>query len=74
MRQEISLTSFNMQYACFIGGPNPALRSDHVYSQKYYEHVSGKYKDLSEVSKYRSIFIDSNCCITFMSFMDKNAT
>lgn len=39
--------------ACFIGGPNPALRSDQAYSQKHYEDVCSKHKDLlSEVSKY----------------------
>ncbi|RDD34824.1 MULTISPECIES: ATP-binding protein [unclassified Wolbachia] len=46
--------------ACLIGGPNPALRSDQAYSQRHHEHVSGKYKNLlSEVSKYRCIFVDS---------------
>ncbi|NUX01762.1 AAA family ATPase [Wolbachia endosymbiont of Madathamugadia hiepei] len=46
--------------ACLIGRPNPALKSDQAYSQRHYEHVSGKHKDLlSEVSKYRYIFIDS---------------
>jgi len=46
--------------ACLIGGPNPAVRADQAYSQKHYEHVCSKHKDLlSEVSKYRSIFIDS---------------
>ncbi|XCA33336.1 MAG: ATP-binding protein [Wolbachia endosymbiont of Polyergus mexicanus] len=46
--------------ACLIGGSNPALRSDQAYSQRHYEHVSGKYKDLSsEFFKYHCIFIDS---------------
>ncbi|WP_353274673.1 MULTISPECIES: ATP-binding protein [unclassified Wolbachia] len=46
--------------ACLIGGPNPALKSDQAYSQKHYEHVCSKHKDLlSEVSKYRCIFVDS---------------
>lgn len=46
--------------ACLIGGPNPAVRADQAYSQKHYEHVCSKHKDLlSEVSKYRCIFIDS---------------
>ncbi|WP_425383857.1 ATP-binding protein [Wolbachia endosymbiont (group B) of Anania hortulata] len=46
--------------ACLIGGPNPALKSDQAYSQRHHEHVSSKYKDLlSEVSKYRCIFVDS---------------
>ncbi|XGA08498.1 MAG: ATP-binding protein [Wolbachia endosymbiont of Xenopsylla cheopis] len=46
--------------ACLIGGPNPALKADQAYSQRHYEYVSSKYKELSlELSKYRCIFIDS---------------
>lgn len=58
----ISLRTWNeaRDIACFIGGPNPALKSDQAYSQRHHEHVSGKYKDLfSEFSKYQCIFVDS---------------
>ncbi len=45
----ISVRTWNeaRDIACLIGGPNPALKSDQAYSQRHYEHVSGKYKDLS---------------------------
>ncbi|WP_353272096.1 ATP-binding protein [Wolbachia endosymbiont (group B) of Apomyelois bistriatella] len=57
---EIRTWSQARDIACLIGGPNPALKSDQAYSQKHYEHVCSKHKDLlSEISKYRSIFIDS---------------
>ncbi|WP_341811024.1 ATP-binding protein [Wolbachia endosymbiont (group B) of Chesias legatella] len=56
----ISIRSWNQarDIACLIGGPNPALKSDSAYSQRHYEHVFSKYKDL-EFSKYSCIFIDS---------------
>ncbi|WP_353282794.1 MULTISPECIES: ATP-binding protein [unclassified Wolbachia] len=58
----VSIRTWNeaRDIACLIGGPNPALKSDSAYSQKHYEHVSSKYKELaSEFLKYRCIFIDS---------------
>lgn len=58
----ISIRTWNQarDIACLIGGPNPALKSDSAYSQRHYEHVSSKYKELfPEFSKYRCIFIDS---------------
>lgn len=56
----ISIRTWNQarDIACLIGGPNPALKADSFYSQRHYEHVSSKYKEL-EFSKYRCIFIDS---------------
>ncbi|APR99010.1 ATP-binding protein [Wolbachia endosymbiont of Folsomia candida] len=58
----ISIRTWNeaRDIACLIGGPNPALKADQAYSQRHYEHVSSKYKELSsKLSKYRCIFIDS---------------
>ena len=58
----ISIRTWNQarDIACLIGGANPALKSDSAYSQKHYEHVSSKYKELlPELSKYGCIFIDS---------------
>ncbi|WCR54377.1 MAG: hypothetical protein PG981_001399 [Wolbachia endosymbiont of Ctenocephalides orientis wCori] len=56
--------------ACLIGGPNPALRADQAYSQKHYEHLSSKHKELSdELSKYRCIFIDSITVASRLCFL-----
>jgi hypothetical protein len=58
----ISIRTWNeaRDIACLIGGPNPALKADSAYSQRHYDHVSSKYKELfPELSKYRCIFIDS---------------
>ena len=45
--------------ACFIGGPNPALRQDQCYSQAHYEHVLQLIGNVNAMSKYQTIFIDS---------------
>ncbi len=58
----VSIRTWNeaRDIACLISGPNPALKSDSAYSQRHYEHVSSKYKELaSEFLKYRCVFIDS---------------
>jgi len=46
-------------FAVFIGGPNPALREDQVYSQAHFEAVSERFGDPAALDKYRTIFIDS---------------
>ena len=46
------------ELACFIGGPNPALKDDQVYSHAHYKSVAEKFKDAS-LEKYNTIFIDS---------------
>lgn len=43
--------------ACLIGGANPALKSDSVYSLKHFNYITDKYK--LDLSKYKCIFIDS---------------
>jgi hypothetical protein len=45
--------------ACFVGGPNPAMRNDQPYSQAHYEFVCVKYGDPSIMNKYQTLFIDS---------------
>jgi hypothetical protein len=45
--------------ACFIGGPNPALRDDQAYSQAHYELVCAEYGDPRQLDKYSLIFVDS---------------
>ena len=47
-------------FACFLGGPNPALTSDQPYSNVEYERVSQMYGDSIEMmKKYDTIFVDS---------------
>ena len=44
--------------ACFIGGPNPALRPDQPYSQAHYDNLSSL-ADTFDLNKYWTIFVDS---------------
>ncbi|CUH38902.1 hypothetical protein JSE7799_01621 [Jannaschia seosinensis] len=46
-------------FAVFIGGPNPALRSDQSYSQAHYDAVCAKFGDPAALVKYDTVFIDS---------------
>ncbi len=45
--------------ACFIGGPNPALRPNQPYSQSHYTYVCQQYGDPAALGKYSVLFIDS---------------
>src|SRR3546814_3837255 len=45
--------------ACYIGGPNPALRDDQSYSQAHYDQVCALYGDPAMLTKYSLIFVDS---------------
>ena len=46
-------------FAVFIGGPNPALRDEQVYSTAHYAAVCEKFGDPSVLEKYDTVFIDS---------------
>jgi hypothetical protein len=46
-------------FAVFIGGPNPALRSEQCYSQAHFDAVCEKFGDPKVLDKYQTIFIDS---------------
>ncbi len=46
-------------FAVFIGGPNPALRDDQVYSRAHYEAVRKRFGDPAALEKYETVFIDS---------------
>jgi hypothetical protein len=46
-------------FAVFIGGPNPALRDDQVYSQSHYDAVCERFGNPTELDRYETIFIDS---------------
>lgn len=45
--------------ACWVGGPNPAMRDDQSYSQKDYERVCAAFGPASRLDKYDTIFVDS---------------
>jgi len=46
-------------FAVFIGGPNPALRSEQKFSQVHFDSVCQKFGDPKSLDKYETIFIDS---------------
>lgn len=46
-------------FAVFIGGPNPALRDDQVYSAAHYAAVCQKFGDPAALERYDTVFIDS---------------
>lgn len=46
-------------FAVFIGGPNPALRTDQPYSQAHYDSVCEKFGDPAVLETYDTVFIDS---------------
>jgi hypothetical protein len=46
-------------FAVFIGGPNPALRDDQVYSDAHYAAVCERFGDPAALGRYQTVFIDS---------------
>jgi hypothetical protein len=46
-------------FAVFIGGPNPALRDDQVYSQAHYNAVCARFGVAAAIDRYETVFIDS---------------
>jgi hypothetical protein len=46
-------------FAVFIGGPNPALRDDQVYSEAHYAAVCERFGDPAALDRYDTVFIDS---------------
>ncbi|MBB4053539.1 hypothetical protein GGR20_003201 [Devosia subaequoris] len=46
-------------FAVFIGGPNPALRDDQVYSEAHHAAVCERFGDPAALDRYQTIFIDS---------------
>lgn len=46
-------------FAVFIGGPNPALRDDQVYSEAHYAAVCERFGDPAALDGYHTVFIDS---------------
>ena len=54
--------------ACWLGGPNPAMRPDQAYSQAHYSYVASEYGDPAGMEKYRTIFIDSITVASRLAF------
>ena len=47
-------------FACYLGGANPAINEDQVYSASHYERVCQEYGNPSEMlAKFDTIFVDS---------------
>lgn len=45
--------------AVFIGGPNPALRSDQAYGEAHFAAIADRFGPLSVLDRYETIFVDS---------------
>ena len=54
--------------ACFLGGPNPAMRADQPYSQAHFDYVAKEYGDPSTLAKYKTIFVDSITVASRLAF------
>jgi hypothetical protein len=54
--------------ACFLGGPNPAMRADQPYSQEHFGFVCNQYGDPSMLGKYQTVFIDSITVASRLAF------
>ena len=46
-------------FAVFIGGPNPSLRDDQVYSQAHFDAVCARFGSPASLVRYDTVFIDS---------------
>jgi len=47
-------------FACYLGGANPALNEDQIYSASHYERVCQEYGNPTEMlDKFDTIFVDS---------------
>jgi hypothetical protein len=45
--------------ACWVGGPNPAMRADQTFSAAHYERVCATFGDPVSLAKYDTLFVDS---------------
>lgn len=45
--------------ACWVGGPNPAMRADQTFSAAHYERVCATFGDPASLAKYETLFVDS---------------
>lgn len=54
-------------FACYIGGPNPAVTPEQPYSQMHYDAVCERYGDPAALDKYKTLFVDSITVATRLS-------
>jgi hypothetical protein len=45
--------------ACWVGGPNPAMRADQTFSAAHYERVCSTFGNPASLAKYDTLFVDS---------------
>lgn len=45
--------------ACWIGGPNPAMRDDQPYGSGHFNRVCATFGDPAALAKYATLFVDS---------------
>ncbi|WP_204623744.1 ATP-binding protein [Crenalkalicoccus roseus] len=58
---EVRVRSWEMarDLACWIGGPNPAMRPDQPYDATHYQRVCAAFGTPEQLAKYDTIFVDS---------------
>lgn len=56
---EVRTWDFARNLACFLGGPNPAMRPDQSYSQAHYEAIADEFHAGMHPGKYKTFFVDS---------------
>ena len=58
---EVRVRSWEMarDLACWIGGPNAAMRPDQPYDTTHYERVCAAFGSPEQLAKYDTIFVDS---------------
>jgi hypothetical protein len=45
--------------ACLVGGPDPSRTPEDTYSEQHYGYVAGQYGAAIDVTRYRTVFVDS---------------
>ena len=56
--------------AVFVGGPNPALRSDQAYGEAHFAAVAERFGPPSVLDRYETIFVDSITDLTRQAMAD----
>lgn len=56
---EVRTWEFARDLACFLGGPNPAMRAEQNYSQAHYDAIADAFHEGMHPGKYQTIFVDS---------------
>jgi len=59
--------------ACLLGGVNPAVGPNDLFSKGHFDAVSSQYKDL-DLAKYQNVFFDSISELSFVSKLHSKQT